>query len=452
MHRLSLSGCALPTSVDWAVCQTMNVWRYKENNTSIEGSCDKSRSNRFGLSSFWLSRSEIHLIHLISMVKEGGYGASRAGYNNSDVTSTERRTCVKAFVKWDMAINVFGCRYINAAHMSCCSLADSSFFLRFNLPLNEGGMVEWPLIVFKETARQTQKEVSGIKGENVQQFPVFQSPYWLEIEGIRERWPGVDVTSNAVPLFVEGRTSALVNAEQTVDASRFDSLSCGPHRCHECLLCSGVFHISYASSVKLAAALAEMRSACDELSKSAIAGKVSPGLPQDSAEITEPCNLWVDLDVVTSFKWCLESVAAGIEICKSQLRPVHIQETQRPNTDRGSIVLINAKFILQREQLVNIITYVPDIITSRQRVYVPSHIVVRMGLLSCKKGYVSPVWIDAAIVNNLSSAVVKCRNLPGVEIKLLDCEKRKFFTIVVVHRDELCLTDEHIAKLRPSKQ
>ncbi|CAC9513412.1 conserved hypothetical protein [Leishmania infantum JPCM5] len=136
-------------------------------------------------------------------------------------------------------------------------------------------------------------------------FFLFQSPYWVEVAELYERW-GVRVAPGTVPLLICGKP--YVNAEQTTDASRFSPNTCVPHLMQEVLFSKGLEACTWAGSQCLLSLIAP-----------GAAPRPRPGgacawtyrtLCERAAAVQRVSNLWIAESVIERFKWTLRTAPA----------------------------------------------------------------------------------------------------------------------------------------------
>ncbi|SCU67678.1 uncharacterized protein TEOVI_000679900 [Trypanosoma equiperdum] len=461
MYRFSISGSALPSSVDWALLRHLPTWRLnKYTMDPVKGVGKDIECTDDGPSPFWVSGREIRLLRMTMSRSSASPACGSFSYGERKSRIADKsKQCGWAnhFVRWNRAISVFGVPYLNAADTSFCSVFDSVTCINFEIPLTEGGGVAWlPNGAPLSSSLRCFVEENVTKRGITSDFS-FHSPYWLEVEGFQSRWPGVDIAPAASPLYVKDMPKGFINAEQTTDASRFDSVSCGPQRQHECLLISGVYHVSLNSSLKLADALAKMTKAEEgqlllppSLHETSFSRSMPlQGSPQcNEMEKNNPCNLWVDVEFIEAVGWSVHSAAVGVELHKTQLllnhRPFPLQQSGSDN----SVTLINAVFIVERDDLLNFITYKPDLIGFTQKIFIYSFTVIRLAFQAYKMKYTSTTWVVASALEGFNIRARKTDGLVGVEVKLFIRQQNKHFTTVVVNRDELNISDETFMELQ----
>ncbi|GET90748.1 hypothetical protein, conserved [Leishmania tarentolae] len=134
---------------------------------------------------------------------------------------------------------------------------------------------------------------------------LFQSPYWVEVAEVYERW-GVRVAPGTVPLFICGKP--YVNAEQTTDASRFSPSTCVPHLKQEILFTKGLGACTWAGSQSLLSLIAP--GAAPRRRPGGACAWTYRTLCERATAVQQVSNLWVAESVIERFQWTLQPVPA----------------------------------------------------------------------------------------------------------------------------------------------
>lgn len=138
---------------------------------------------------------------------------------------------------------------------------------------------------------------------------LFRSPYWVEVEGLYERW-GVHVAPGVVPLTI--CSAAYVNAEQTTDASRFTPVTCVPHLQQDALFCDTLLHLSWTVSQQLLSIIAPAAQPRQRGPK-AVCAWTYQTLKERAAAVQNVSNLWVADEMVKKMGWSLQPVRTCAE-------------------------------------------------------------------------------------------------------------------------------------------
>lgn len=136
-------------------------------------------------------------------------------------------------------------------------------------------------------------------------FFLFQSPYWVEVAELYERW-GVRVAPGTVPLLIRGKP--YVNAEQTTDASRFSPNTCVPHLLQEVLFSRGLGACTWAGSQCLLSLIAP--DAAPRRRPGGACAWTYRTLCERAAAVQRVSNLWIAESVIEKFKWTLRTAPA----------------------------------------------------------------------------------------------------------------------------------------------
>lgn len=192
---------------------------------------------------------------------------------------------------------------------------------------------------------------------------LFQSPYWLDVATVQERW-GVDVVAGAEPVNIKGRL--YVNAEETTDAARFNATTCTPRRIHEVLTEDGLFECDWDFSMGLHA---QLRCKLDR----APSGGGGPrphtfsSITKEAAAMRDVCNLWISQSVVDIAGWHVDSTrCVWTEIPRTS---VHRPLQALPNSEaqlsdhrpyaRSSIHAVHAECLVERDALIWLLSLRP---------------------------------------------------------------------------------------------
>ncbi|KAG5473136.1 hypothetical protein CUR178_03054 [Leishmania enriettii] len=186
----------------------------------------------------------------------------------------------------------------------------------------------------EEKCASKMERVVSMRSSQRANFFLFQSPYWVEVTGLYERW-GVCVAPGVVPLLIDGES--YVNAEQTTDASRFTPRTCVPHLQQEVLFSVGLGACTWAGSQHLL-----------NLSAPGAAPRRRPGgvcawtyssLCERAAAVQQVSNLWIAESVIERFKWTLRAAPAPP-------RPEKPNESRSGDPDealRGTLPLVDVQ-------------------------------------------------------------------------------------------------------------
>ncbi|RNF25715.1 uncharacterized protein Tco025E_02014 [Trypanosoma conorhini] len=474
--RLSISNCVLPTAVDWAVMRALRDWH---NNARVgdASTAPSARPITEEPSPFWITAKAVRfLANALPMERQSLRTPTHVPMNGMQTTQRNGASQMGGnyFTNRNRIVNAFGISFVNAADTPICSVVDSCTCASCGFPVSESGDIIWELLgKVKGMSRLRFALPTAPEGDkhgaDSMRFPsLFQSPYWLAGEGLERRWKGVTIAPNVTPVYVEHSSHWFVNAEQTSDASRFDCLSCTPHRRHQCLTKDGVCFVSLNLSAKLAEAFLEMTKgpgttqlAPGDFCKPAQARRNShehscfyaeEAQPQQTTE--DPSNLWLDVGLLESAGWSLQEAAVGVELQPRQLTMAtrsFVSDTNSANVGAKPIVVVNAGFVRERDSLLDVIAYKPQYIGLEQNTFFAPSTTVRLALLAHTMRYTSPTWIAAAFAERVGLRGRKGHAATGVEVEL-HCNSQTATTkIVLINSDELELTQERIADLRGRK-
>ncbi|EKF37893.1 hypothetical protein MOQ_001904 [Trypanosoma cruzi marinkellei] len=469
--RLSISNSLLPTAVDWAV---MRALRERHNGAEAADASASSSERRVteALSPFWIPTQVVNflanaLFHERQLSHVPFHTSVMDGVRITNNNGTKRVESIY-FTNEKRFLNVFGVSFVNAASTPICSAVDSCTCASYGLPISESGDLIWFLMGKVACASRSRfSSLTAPCGDNHSLgedcFPLkFESPYWLEGEGLERRWKGVTIASNATPLYFGRGSRWLINAEQTNDASRFDSLSCTPFRRHQCLTEDGVHDVSLDFSARLAEAFLEMKRD-PEKTDSTPTKVCEPNTTRQTCQehhffhgrqqqmTDSPSNLWIDVGVIERSGWSLQDAAVGVELPPRQLMGVERNAVSGANSasvKAKPIVVVNAEFVCERDSLLDFITYRPECIGFQWYQFLFPRATTQLALLAQTMNYTSPTWIQAAVAERAGLCVKKGRTATGVEVKIGERHKHVTSTTILINADELDLTKERIAELR----
>ncbi|PBJ80767.1 hypothetical protein TcG_02245 [Trypanosoma cruzi] len=469
--RLSISNSLLPTAVDWAVMRAMREWHNGVEAADASASSSEGRVTE-ELSPFWIPTQVVDfLAKALLRERQSSHMPFRTpvmdGTRMTTMSGTKQVESVY-FAKGKRTVSVFGFSFVNASSTPICSAVDSCTCVSYELPISESGDLIGLLMGKMSFAAPSRlSSVTASCGGNHSLgkgcFPLkFGSPYWIEGEGLERRWRGVTISPNATPLYVGRSSRWLINAEQTNDASRFDSLSCTPFRRHQCLTEDGVHYVSLDFSARLAEAFLEMKRD-PEKTHSTPTKLYEPNTTRRKChehhcfyerqqQMTDsPSNLWIDAGVIERSGWSLQDAAVGVELPPHQLIGVERNAVSGVNSatvKAKPIVVVNAEFVCERDSLLDLITYRPECIGLQRNQFLGSRATTQLALLAHTMNYTSPTWIQTTVAERAGLCVKKGRAATGVEVKIKGIYQNETLTVVLINTDELDLTQERIAELR----
>lgn len=468
---LSISNCTLPTAVEWVVTRRLREWHKQKNlGTTASPPTASAECPSGELSPFWIPVRAAYLLRDALLANGHIPSGPLPGITQSTHNCTTKKQSHSLISNWENVFNVCGVSFVNAADTSISSFMDSATCASCNIPVDESGDVVWPLVglLRQQTLQKIAAAVGTRRGADnttLRRGPLaFHSPYWLEGPNLEKRWKNISIAPNALPFFVERGSMWFINAEQTTDASRFDSLSCTPHRKHHCLRVDGAYNVSWEFSEKLAQAFAEMVKN-EKGAYSSPTADDNPNRPQPNdshphrhytpRQLEGPNNLWVDVELLDRAGWSLREGAAAVELPPDQLTrqkwgPAPRLHSAAPEKNAKPIVAVNAEFVRERESLLDVIAYKPDYIGPEGGGNtVGADTTLQLALLAHEMRYASPTWICAGYAQRAGLCGKETSNAAcGVEVTLFQKGELRTRKVVLINMDELNITQERILELR----
>ncbi|ORC90925.1 uncharacterized protein TM35_000073490 [Trypanosoma theileri] len=465
--RLSISNCVLPTAVDWVVLRKLREWH-----TASEQTVQSTTTTTpvcADPSPFWIS-AKIARYLWNKLTQENptsihtSYSSmnSQAMFTSNHTTSISKREGTYFSFNWNRAVHVFGSTYVNTADTSLSSIVDSTTCVSYQIPVDETGEVLWALISREFPSHST-------KGIYTKQYPshfFFSSPYWLNMEKLEKRWPGISIAAKTTPVYLKGGSAqCFINAEQTTDASRFNALSCIPQRRHQYLSTGGVQYFSWDFSEKLTRAFSDMRNhTCNIISSSSLMPlrndktDLSSSYKQQEEEeeqkekekeekMETPSNLWLDVELIETAGWSVQSHAVAIEVPPTEIRfPPYMNIKNKPSNE-SSRIIVNAASLLTRDPLLDLIAYKPICLLTQGVAYVDAATTLRLAVFALTMKYTNNTWLCASLVQEKKIRGRKENNITGVEAQVHYSWRSNSMKSILINVDEVHITPEQLTEL-----